>query len=188
MSPVDVVHNIYRDWNSMKHVEKPVNDLSKRLQPYEFHFPIGYFDGAAQQTNCGCGAWILLSPGCQYKLFWNGGSGTNMKAEVMALWGLLWWASYLCADKIWIVGDSKVLIDHLNHKENINPGTLSHWLRRIDRLRSVFAAISFHHIYREKNVIADGLSKQGLNANFGKVYYQLHNEHGLEVEGSVPII
>ena len=94
-----------------------------------------------------------------------------MKVEVLALWGLMWWASHLCLDKIWIVGDSKVLIDHMNHKANINSGILSHWLHRIDRLRSVFTTISFHHIYREKNVIADRLSKWGLTVNFGKVYY-----------------
>ena len=89
-SPEDVVHKIYRDWNNMKNMGTPTKDLSKRLHPYESHFPIGYFDGAAQRSNCGCGAWILLSPGCHYKFFWNGGNGTNMKAKVLSLWGLMW--------------------------------------------------------------------------------------------------
>ena len=106
----------------------------------------------------------------------------------MALWGLMWWTTLLSEDYIWIVGDSKVLIDHLNHKEKINPRYLSHWLCRIENLKFDFAGISFNHIFREKNTVADDLSKQGLKAIYGKIYYQFHNGQGLQAEGSVDII
>ena len=106
----------------------------------------------------------------------------------MALWGLMWWASFLGEEHIWIVGDSKVLIDHLNHNAIINLGPLSHWLRRIEILKSAFTGINYQHIYREKNTVADYLSKQGLKDVSGKMNYQLFNAQGLQAEGSVPII
>ena len=70
---------------------------------------------------------------------------------------------------------------------HISPGSLTHWLYRIEDLKKVFSSVSFHHIYREKNQIADDLSKQGLMAKQGVIFYQFHNE-GLQAEGSISII
>ena len=169
MSPVEIVNQIHRDQVCIKHKEKAIKDMSKRLLPFQYQYPVGYFDGAAQETICGCGVWLRISPECNYKLHWNGGVETNMKSEIMALWGLMWWASLLDADYIWIMGDSKVLIDHLNHKVKINMDSLSHWLCRIDTLRTFYAGITYKHIYREKNNTADVFSKQGLQDEFGKL-------------------
>ena len=109
--------------------------------------------------------------------------GTNTKVEVLALWGLLWLASHLYMDKIWIIRDSKVLIDHMNHKAIINLGSMVHWLERINLLKSTFSEISFHHVYREKNDIADQLE-----GNFGKMYYQLQKADGYGASGTVNLI
>ena len=188
VNPADIANKIYIEWASISRMEKSTKDLSKRLIPFQFQYPVGYFDGASQNSLCGCGVWLRISTGCHYKLFWNGGFGTNMKAEIMALWGLMWWASFLGEEHIWIVGDSKVLIDHLNHNAIISLGTLSHWLRRIEILKTAFTGINSQHIYREKNTVADYLSKQGLKDASGKMNYQLFNAQGLQAEGSVPII
>ena len=55
LSPAEIVNFIYKDWVSIKHVKKPIKYLSKRIFPFEFQYPIGYFDGAAQHSICGCG-------------------------------------------------------------------------------------------------------------------------------------
>ena len=109
----------------------------------------------------------MLSPSCHYKVYWNGGFGTNMRAKVITLWGLLWFANHLYVEQLWVFGDTKTLIDHMNSKSSLNLGMLSHWLERIYTLKSTFTFISFcSHVYREKNTEADRLSKRGLEGHF----------------------
>lgn len=141
--------------------------------------------GSAQNPNCGCGAWLRISPTCHYKLYWYGGSGTNTRAEVIALWGLMWFTNHLRYDRIFIYGDSKVLIDHLLRKATINQNCMSSWLNRIDFQRKKFSSISFRHIYRERNSQADCLSKNGLQGRFGEINYEFIDEEGRGAKGSV---
>lgn len=95
-----------------------------------------------------------------------------MKAEVMALWGLLWFARQLLLDSLWTIGDSKVLIDYMNQKVTINVNSIIQWMERIKTLKESFEEISFHHVYREKNIVADRLSKEGLDVRSGVMFYQ----------------
>ena len=83
--PLLTAHKIVNTWDLLKIAYKPPPDLSRRMHPYETHFPIGYFDGASQHSIYGCGVWLKISPECHYKIFWNGGNGSNMKAEVLAI-------------------------------------------------------------------------------------------------------
>lgn len=76
----------------------------------------------------------MISPNCHYKIFWHGGNGSNMRVEVLAMWGLLWVASQLFIENMWVYGDSKVIIDHLNKGTVLNPGTLMSWLEQIKTL------------------------------------------------------
>jgi len=52
------------------------------------NLPTGFFDGAEQNSVCGCRAILVLEPGIFYAFSWCGGRGTTSKAEVMALWDL----------------------------------------------------------------------------------------------------
>ena len=70
-SPHNILVKIYRAMESMKLNQKPPVDASKRLRPFEMHYPAGFFDGASQNQICGCGAWLMISPECHYKIFWN---------------------------------------------------------------------------------------------------------------------
>lgn len=108
-----------------------------------------------------------------------------MKVKVLVLWGLFWFASQLFLDKIWIIGDSKVLIDHMNRKTSINLGSIAHWLERIELLKNSFLDITFRHVYRERNTVADRLLKKGVNGSFGIMYYQLHRLDGQGAAGAV---
>ena len=117
----------------------------------------------------------MLSPTGHYKFYWNGGYGSNTRAECIALWGLIWVASNLYVDSLWVFGDSKILIDHMNNKSNLNPRLVTHWIDRIHVLKENFSFISFCHVYREKNEEVDRLSKIGLEGNFGYMNYKLFN-------------
>ena len=43
---------------------------------------------------------------------------------------------------------------------------LDHWCARIEAIKKSFLSINFQHVYREHNMIADGLSKEALLAEF----------------------
>ena len=87
-------------WSKLKTGDKPPMDLSKRLRPFEIHYPAGFFDEASQHLVCGCGAWLLISPHYHYKIHQSGGRGSNTRAEILALWGLFWFASQLYVDNL----------------------------------------------------------------------------------------
>ena len=98
---------------------------------------MGFFDGVAQRNTCGCEFWIAISNELEYRIHWNAGSGTNTKAEAMALWGLLWFTNFFNIHDIHIYGDSKIIIDQENGCANINNPPLLGWLGRIDLLRNL---------------------------------------------------
>ena len=100
---------------------------------------------------------------------------------MLACWGLLWFFAQLCIENIWVFGDSKVLLDHLNKGTKLHPGHLLNWLEHIYALKKTFATIHFKHIFREKNSQADRLSKKGLIGVFGMMHCELSN---LEGEGA----
>ena len=108
-----------------------------------------------------------------------------MKAECLALSGLLWVACQIYLVKIWVFGDSKVLIDHMNQKDNIVNSCLLHWFERIHTLKKFFSSITFSHIYREKNNEADSLSKKGLSGLYREIYCDLVNANGEGVVGKL---
>lgn len=51
--------------------------------------PRAYFDGAAQNDIYGCGVYMFMEDNMQYQICWNGGRGSNIKAEALALASLL---------------------------------------------------------------------------------------------------
>lgn len=54
-----------------------------------------------------------------------------MKAEAMALWGMLWFAHYLDIPTLHIYGDSQTIINHVLGIPSIQQGHLMGWLRNI---------------------------------------------------------
>jgi len=77
----------------------------------QMEYPMGFFDGVAQRNTYGCGFWIAISTDLSYRVYWNGGSNTNTRAEAMALWGLLSFHNFLGIPHIHIYGDSKIIIE-----------------------------------------------------------------------------
>lgn len=67
--PTKTAMKIYSSWELIKPAQKPPGDLSKRIYPFECHYPVGFFDGASQRSICGCGAFLMISQDCHYKIF-----------------------------------------------------------------------------------------------------------------------
>ena len=82
--------------------------------------PIGFFDGAIVGGLCGIGIFLKISSDDFFRVHFVGGEGSNMKAEIVGLWGLLHLTSSLSINKMMVAGDSKVAIDWINDKANLN--------------------------------------------------------------------
>ena len=59
------------------------------------------------------------------------GQGTNTKEELMALWGLLYFARSRQITKLFFLGDSKVIVDLALEIHNIHYVYLFHWLGKV---------------------------------------------------------
>jgi ribonuclease HI len=88
--------------------------------------PIVFFDGAAAENMCGIGIFLKLSFRHRFKAHFTGGTGNNMKAELMGLWGVLLLTSHLSIKNLMVAGDSKVTIDWINDKSNLDLIYLNH--------------------------------------------------------------
>ena len=109
--------------------------LDRNNQPcFYYEYPCSFFDGAALQNSCACGFSIFPVDGQVFDIYWNGGPGTNNKAEVMALIGLLSVSAFLGLQKLHIFGDSKLTIDHVLSKHIIK--NTHRWLNRLGAMWS----------------------------------------------------
>ena len=67
-----------------------------------------------------------------------------------------------------LFGDSKIIIDWINGVANLQVLEMDYCCTRLTKaLKDSFPCIDCHHIYREHNVIADGLSKEALQITKG---------------------
>ena len=119
--------------------------------PISTVYPCAYFDGDAQHGTCACGVFIIIEEGQVYYIHWNGGDGTNNKAEVMALAGLLSICDFLGLQKLPIFGDSKVIIEHVLFKHTIRNIHLLGWLNRVEVMWRNRKDFTISHITKDKN-------------------------------------
>jgi hypothetical protein len=70
-----------------------------------------------------------------------------------------------------VFGDSRIIIDWLNKKGNLQVITLECWKDRIKELCQLFRSLCFTHIYIDHNKQVDDLSKRDLQNQEGKIYY-----------------
>ena len=153
----------------------PVPKLTKKrrkIGPKPPHyFPVGYFDGTAQLNVGGAGFMIYLSETHYFRFSLGCGLSTNTRAELLALWSILR-VSFLMGIPIQrIYGDSMVIISWVNGLTTLEIATLKHWCDDILQLRQLVPSVSFNHIFREHNMLADGLSKKALNLEVGSGHY-----------------
>ena len=68
-----------------------------------------------------------------FHFIWNGVEGTNTKAKIITLKGVLFCAQWLSNDQINVFGDSKVAIDRALKRAKLAPLTVINWMKHIDK-------------------------------------------------------
>jgi ribonuclease HI len=134
---------------------------------------LAWFDGVAQLngTLCSVGGVLKVDDHSKYRWTLNCGRGTNSRAELMGAWATLTLATRLSIFELYVLGDSKIVIDWLNRKGSILVENLDGWKERIIDLIPLFRSITFAHIYREENKEVDLLSKKALYLRQGQITY-----------------
>jgi ribonuclease HI len=86
--------------------------------------------------------------------------------------------SLLSITDIDIRGDSKIIIERLKGKGCLQVDALECWKDCIREITKLFQKISFSHVYREGNTVADNLSKCALHQAPRKiVYFMCEEDH-----------
>ena len=96
------------------------------------------------------------------------GAGTNNYAELMTLKLLLCYAIERSCRQLQVFGDSMVVINWINITPKCRIDSLDALYEETIGSLSFFETISFTHVYRERNVEADKLSKKGLTLQWGE--------------------
>jgi ribonuclease HI len=104
---------------------------------------------------------------------------TNSRVELMGAWATLFLATKLSIYELFVLGDSKIVIDWLNRMGSILVANLDGWKEIIIDLIPLFRSITFARIYREENKEADVLSKKVLHLRQGQISYN-HSVDGQE--------
>ena len=125
-------------------------------------FPCGFFYGASTSSAVGIGYSLFFNENHHLDFALGVGYGSNTKAELLGLWDLLLSSQMMGIPLTHIYGDSQVIINWAKGHTTLTPPDLHHWCRETQKLISSFQDLTFSHIYREHNHIADRLSKTAL--------------------------
>jgi ribonuclease HI len=88
--------------------------------------------------------------------------GSNNHAELIGLWNLLETTKSMDIQKMYVLGDSKLVIDWAQGKANFQNINLDLIKRDIKLAYLSFERLYIHHILREPNTKEDKLSKKSL--------------------------
>lgn len=72
---------------------------------------MGYFDGAEQKGYCSAGCFLVINDDQYYEISLGCGKGSNTRAELLALWALLFFATLRNVNDLQIMGDSSAILD-----------------------------------------------------------------------------
>jgi hypothetical protein len=88
-----------------------------RINGYSVAF---FYDASVERgTNYGAGGIIFCRDMTKHRWHFNGGAGTNTKSELLGAWASLFIAKQLDIQYIRLISDSKIVIDWLNKKGNL---------------------------------------------------------------------
>ena len=106
---------------------------------------------------------MFLNESHSFEFSLGAGKCTNTKAELVGLWALLHIAQMMGIPTLKVFGDSSVIINWAKGTVALSPPELNHWCRETRKLCTRFLELSFSHIYREHNQLAERLSKYALS-------------------------
>ena len=104
------------------------------------------------------------------------GKNTNTRAELMALWALLYFSEEIGLPMMHILGDSSVIINWAKGISTLTTLDLEAWCENIIDLTILFTSIDYQHVYREYNERADILSKEALQLATGLLSFTKYCE------------
>jgi len=119
-----------------------------------------YFDGYAQEAGCGGGAILYLNETHCFKIQMRLGRGTNNYAELCTTKHFMHFALEKHCRHLQLFGDSKIVCSWLNRSSHCNAYSLRNILEEAHKLIATFDSFAYRHIYKEKNLGADYLSKE----------------------------
>lgn len=100
---------------------------------------IAFFDGAEQNDICGVGMVLKLSSILSYRLNMGARRGSDSRAELLALWGLLYFVIKINCLSITIYGDSGFIPNWASGKHSFHKMALHHWARQTKDLLTLFS-------------------------------------------------
>jgi len=124
--------------------------------------PIGFFDSVVAGGECGVGIVLKLIGFHFYRVHLIVGASTNIKAELLGLWGQLMLAKRCHIAELMVVGDSKVVLDWFDGKSQLNALNLLPWKKKIMDLKQHFSWLKCFHVHRQFNSLENSFSKQAL--------------------------
>jgi ribonuclease HI len=132
-----------------------LNSQAIRLSPiFRLNgYTMAFFDGASSVGDqiCGAGGSLKRTNGPDIRWIFNCGVGSNTKAELVGAWATFAMEKLLDIHHIQIFGDSKVVIEWLEQKCNLQAVNIEGWKRSTRDLATSFQRINYQHIYRESN-------------------------------------
>lgn len=99
-----------------------------------------------------------------------GGQGSNSKAELLRLWGILKVAMMCGLGSFKIYSDSMFIIKWAKGILKMKAIHLKHWSDRVKTMMNWFYDLAIEHIYRELKDVADSLSKLALDEEAGILF------------------
>ena len=121
----------------------------------------GFADGACRHTlNLASAAWVLYFP-TEYLVSLGAvyiGPATNNITEYEAVIGVLTEANSQDVRDLVVLMDSQLMFFHLNHVYTIRNMVLLHLFQRVHLLERSFETITYRHIPREHNIVAETLA------------------------------
>ena len=123
-----------------------------------------FFYGACQgkEGRYGGGMALFLGEKHYFHLQLRASVGTNTRVELLALWGLLFFARSKGILSLQVVEDSKVIINWFLRLNELSFVVLERWQRKIGELQEYFIDLRAQHIYKSFNVLVDGLLNDAL--------------------------
>jgi ribonuclease HI len=121
-----------------------------------------YFDGSLKLKGVGAGILFIAPGGEQLKyalqlLF----PASNNAAEYEALIHGLNIVVSLSVKKLMVYGDSLVVISQINKDWDCSTDSMGKYCAAVRKLEDKFEGLEFHHVERDRNAVADALSKLG---------------------------
>ena len=106
------------------------------------------------------------------------GSGTNNFVELMSLILLILFVLEQGCLSLQVFGDSMLVIDWANEVRQCHVMRLLPILEEVLLLKHHFNTISFTHVFRERNRVADRLSKEATQLDYGTWRIQIFARTG----------